>query len=395
MKLVLYILEQIIINFINNIMLSSILNIEISNLILFNGISMLIYLILNNNNILPIYLEKNILFIPIILMLYNFNYKYNFIFSGFMFLGIAFYLFSIYLNNINLIKINLIFPKSIIITNIILIIFEFFKILYKIFFLNIKNNNNLLNIIIILTTLILIIFKYLFKNIKIEIFTIFSILINYIISKSFKINIFDNKRLQIFKLPFIYKYNFNIKSIIFIFPIIIILLIEHISYITILNLNKNNYIKFIEQLKKSFFSNSIIIIISSLFGSIPNTLSENNINNKILYNNKTIKITQIFLSILFIILSFINRIFYIKYIIPISFIYGIYLYIYINILLSCFNILIKNINIKDILIIIISLIVYILNFNNIYKISLSLFCSIIFNIIFIYLFKEKKFYSYK
>ncbi len=391
MKLILYIIEQIIVIITNNICISSITNIKISNLILFNSISNLIYLLINSSNLFPIYLEPNILLIPLILLIYNYNYKYDFIISGFMFLGIIFYLVSIHYNIKDLIKINLIFPKSIIITNIIFIIFEFFKTFFR-KFLFLKQKNYFLNIIIFLTIINIFLFKKIFKNIKLEIIIFINIITNILILKYLnliKINNYNNIFWPlIFKNPTIYKYNFNIKSIIIFLPIIFISLIENISYITILNIKNNKFLTTLD-INKSFFSNSISIIISSLFGSIPNTISEKNIID--IKNFEKYKNINIIISIFYIIISFIKNISYIIKYIPNYLVYSIYLYIYTSILLSCINILLKNINFKDIILITISLVVYLININNIYKISLSIIISLLFNIIFIL----KNNYSYK
>ncbi len=392
MKLIFYILEQIIITLINNILISNLINIDISNLILFNGISVLIYLLLNNNNLFPVSLEINFILIPIILLFnkYN-NYKYNFIISGFTFLGIIFYIISMHINIKNLIKINLFLPKSIIITNIILIILEFFRIFYNQIFLNSKNN--LLNILILYTVINLLIFKKIFKNIKFEIILFINIIINFITLNYFNYIEFNYyKLLPIFKLPTIYKYSLNFKSIIIILPFIFIFLIEHISYITILNIKNNKFLT-TEKINKSFFANSISILIASLFGSLPCTISEKNIinNNKNInkINNIKKKNIHIFLSIIYIIISFINILNITKFI-PIYIIYGAFIYIYISILLSSINILIKNLYFKDLIIIMISLIIYILNINNIYRISLSLIISLIFNIIYLHIFYKNE-----
>ncbi len=389
----------------NNILISLLININPSTIMLFNGIGTLIYLIITKNKI-PIFLGSNMLFwisiIPLIKL-----YKYENLFSRYILCGIIFYIFSYIFKNINFLIINKILPSPIIGTTILIICIEFIKYLF--YFFN-KKINSKYYLLIILIFLSIFFIKILFNNYIISKIPISIIIVIYFIINKLFINKDINKKelfninninyIPFFSLPKLYKYNLNIKYIFNIIPITIILIIKHICYIFILSNMKND--KTFKKINKSLFCNSISIIISGLFGSIPNTICEENI--KILnIKKKRNKYNLLITSIMLIILSFINKINIIIKSIPNYIIFSISIYFLYIYFLNSIKFLIKFNKfkkLKNIFIILFMLFIYIknieinvLNIFYIEKIFLSFIIGILINLLYIYFIKFNKIFN--
>ncbi len=283
------VIKNILIILGDNVLISKLSNIELNKLIFYNSIGTLIYLIIMKNK-MSVFLNSNILCLISILPLMKY-YNYKSLINGFILCGIIFYIFSM-VKNINIKYIFNIFPYSVIGNIFLILSIELFK--YILF-----NNYELIkyNIFIILFS----IFITYILSILTNSYVIFSLIINYIIIYYLNLNIKYNKK--VFDFNNIYRYNNNMLSIMNILPISFILVIEHIYYnFTFCNIYNKNLFKYIN---KSLFANSISIIFSSIFGSIPNTII--NKNFILYYREKNIKYLNIYLSFILIFFSFIKK----------------------------------------------------------------------------------------
>ncbi len=354
-KLFLLNIQNLISISIINITTAIIVGIDPANIFLLNGISNIIYLILNKFKF-PSYLTTNLMFISPITILLS-KYKYEYILSSFILYGILFFITGIIIKYHDFYWLNYILPPHLL--GLIITIMGLDLSYISIRKLDLSNWKSIL---IFFFTFSVIIISSIFWNEFLFVPISIGLILGYTLSLFLKVINFKNiNETPWFVLPKIYFPKFNTELLPIVFPIFLISIIEYISFIILANkiknikLNKN-------KLCKHILINSILNTLFCFFGSIPFTFY----NESIRYISlNEFNLVIIITSILFIFISFLGKFFIFIQSIPIQIIISISLFIYGLIISSGIKIIVNsNINFN--------------NFQNILLIFITLISGIIF-----------------
>lgn len=252
-------------------------NINPSTVLFFNGIGTLLYLIICNFKI-PAYLGSSFAFISPVILLLPLNY--NLALGGFIFSGLIICFIALIIKKIGIKWLDIILPPAAMGAIIIVIGLELSESAINMCSLNAINNKiDLTSLIISCFTLsVTMFFLVFFEGFMSIISILMGIMSGYFLA--YFIGIVDIKQIEQaswFKIPTFYYPKFEISAILTILPASIIIFTEHIShFITISHILNKNLTKN-PGLHKSLFANGLTIIISGLFGSVPNTTYGENI----------------------------------------------------------------------------------------------------------------------
>lgn len=259
------------------ILVPIIFNINPSTVLFFNGIGTLLYLLICNFRI-PAYLGSSFAFISPVTLLLPLNY--NLALGGFIFSGLILCLIALIVKKVGIKWLDTILPPAAMGAIIIVIGLELAEATINMCSLNdVSTKTNLNSLIVSCFTLLVTMFFLVFFE---GFMSIISILIGIISGYclAYYIGMVDIKQIEQaswFKIPIFYTPKFEFSAILTILPALTIIFAEHIShFITISNILNKNLTKN-PGLHKSLFANGLTIIISGLFGSVPNTTYGENI----------------------------------------------------------------------------------------------------------------------
>ncbi len=369
-----------------SIVTASIIGINPATIFLLNSINNILYLILNNFKF-PSYMMPNLMLISPIVILMSKYKRYELILGSFIFYGIFFFSVSLVIKRYGFFWLNFIFPPHILGLIMIVMGLDLTNILIQ--KLNVSNWKLMS---IFLFTFSITVLSSIFWNKFLFIPIFIGLTSGYILSIS--LNIINFKKFYEtpwFVLPKIYfsRTNFSLDIFLIIFPIVLVSVIEYISFIIITKKINKDYTDENNSLFKSIFINSFINIMLGFIGSIPSV-----------FYNESIKLTSlnkfnliVFLtSILFIFISFLGKIFVLIQLIPMQSIIGVSLFMYGIIIPSGIKIIIdSNINLnnfQNIILIFVTLISGISGFKLVYKnieikgLVLTIIVGVILNLLF-------------